>query len=71
MNRKYFGVHQHIEDRTIDLVYVGTDKNVSDYLTKDLFGNKFLRFRVDIMGSVENIKILSTGKNIKSIKLEM
>ena len=55
ISRKYFGVHQYVDDGSIKLVYVGTDKNVSDYLTKALFGNKFLRFRVDIMGSIDNI----------------
>ena len=55
INRKYFGIYQYVEDGTIQLIYVDTDRNVSDYLTKALFGNKFLRFRVDIMGSVEDI----------------
>ena len=55
INRKYFGIHQYVDDGTIKLVYVGTDNNVSDYLTKALTGNKFLRFRIDIMGNVEDI----------------
>jgi len=51
INRKYFSVHQHVEDGTLKLVFVGTDDNVADFLTKALMGNKFRRFRLDIMGS--------------------
>ena len=56
INRKYFGVHQYVEDGSIKLVYIGTDKNVADFLTKALTGNKFLRFRIDIMGSSSDIQ---------------
>lgn len=55
INRKYFGVHQYVEDGSLKLVYCNTEKNVSDFLTKALFGNKFLRFRIDIMGTREEI----------------
>ncbi len=55
INRKLFGVYQYVEDGTIELVFVGTDKNVSDFLTKPLFGNKFFRFRVDILGNENDI----------------
>ena len=41
MNRKYFSVHEHVS------VYIGTDHNVSDFLTKNLQGN--------IIGSVEDL----------------
>ena len=56
INRKYFGVHQYVEDGTIKLVYIGTEHNVSDFLTKALTGNKFLRFRIDIMGNAKDIE---------------
>ena len=56
INRKYFCVHQYVEDGTIKLVYIGTEHNVSDFLTKALTGNKFLRFRIDIMGNAKDIE---------------
>ena len=56
INRKYFSVHEHVENGDIRLVYVGTDHNVSDFLTKALVGGKFKKFRVDIMGSMEDYK---------------
>jgi hypothetical protein len=54
INRKYFGVYQYVEDGTIKLVHVGTDDNVSDYLTKHLSGEKFMRFRVALLGNVDS-----------------
>ena len=55
INRKYFGVHQYVEDGTIKLVHVGTESNVADFLTKELQGKKFFRFRIDILGDVREI----------------
>ena len=51
INRKYFSVHEHMESEELRLVHVGTDDNVSDFLTKALMGEKFHRFRVDVMGT--------------------
>ena len=56
INRKFFSVHQHVESGEIALVYVGTDSNVADFLTKALMGEKFGRFRVDIMGTAEELR---------------
>ena len=56
INRKFFSVHQHVESGEIRLVYIGTDSNVADFLTKALMGEKFGRFRVDIMGTAEELK---------------
>jgi hypothetical protein len=50
INRKYFSVHEHVESGELDMVYVGTDDNIADFLTKALMGSKFKRFRIDIMG---------------------
>ena len=55
INRKYFSVHEYVTSGDIELVYVGTDVNVADYLTKALTGSKFRRFRIDIMGSINDI----------------
>lgn len=52
INRKFFSVHQHVEDGTLKLVFVGTDDNIADFLTKAVMGGKFHRFRIDVMGSV-------------------
>ena len=51
INRKYFSVHENVESGELKLVHVGTDDNVSDFLTKALMGEKFHRFRVDVMGT--------------------
>ena len=56
INRKYFSVHEYVSSGEIELVYVGTDYNVSDFLTKALRGEKFRRFRIDIMGSIKKIE---------------
>ena len=56
INRKYFSVHEYVSSGEIELVYVGTDTNVADFLTKALTGDKFKRFRIDIMGSLQDIK---------------
>ena len=53
INRKFFSVHEHIESGELRLVHIGTDFNVADFLTKALMGEKFGRFRIDIMGSVK------------------
>ena len=37
------------------MVFVGTDDNVADFLTKALMGGKFKRFRVDIMGTQDEL----------------
>ena len=55
INRKYFSVHEYVTNGDIELIYVGTDTNVADFLTKSLSGTKFRRFRIDIMGSLDNI----------------
>lgn len=55
INRKYFSVHQYVTSGEIELVYVGTDVNVADYLTKALAGGKFKRFRIDILGSKHDL----------------
>ena len=55
INRKYFSVHEYVTSGDIELVYVGTDTNVADFLTKALTGDKFRRFRIDIMGTEEDI----------------
>ncbi len=50
INRKYFSVHEYVENDTIRLVYCGTDDQVADYLTKALSGSKEKKFRVHLMG---------------------
>ena len=55
INRKYFSVHEYVTSGEIKLVYVGTDSNVADFLTKALMGDKFRRFRIDIMGTGDDI----------------
>jgi hypothetical protein len=49
-NRKLFGIHEHIENKTVKLVYIGTEEMVADVLTKALAGNKFRNFSISLMG---------------------
>ena len=53
INRKYFSVYEHITDGKVILAYCGTESMIADFLTKSLMGNKFRRFAISLMGSVE------------------
>ena len=50
INRKFFGVYEHVADGTIELVYTGTDEMVADFLTKAIGGGKHRKFKVKMMG---------------------
>ena len=50
IDRKYFGIYQHIEDGSIKLVHVGTENQIADFFTKVIIGSKFERMRYSIMG---------------------
>ena len=50
MNRKLFSVFEQVQDGVIELVYVGTDDQVADFLTKAVFGKRFHKFKVEVMG---------------------
>jgi len=51
INRMYFSVYEHVESGAVELVHVGTDDTVSDFLTKALIGERFRKFKVVLMGS--------------------
>ncbi len=50
---KHFCVCQFVEDGTIKLVHVATDKNIADYLTKHLASETLMRFRIALPGSLD------------------
>jgi hypothetical protein len=50
IKRKYFSVHEHLDNGTVQLVHVGTNDQIADFFTKSLMGTKFRKFRVRIMG---------------------
>jgi hypothetical protein len=53
-NRKLFGIHEYIDNQTVQLVYTGTEDMVADVLTKALAGNKFRKFSISLMGIDNN-----------------
>jgi len=51
--RKYFSVYEHVENGKVILRWCGTDDMIADFLTKAIIGNKFAKFRIQIMGHSE------------------
>jgi len=51
INRMYFSVYEHVESGVVELVHVGTEDTVSDFMTKSLIGDRFRKFKVVLMGS--------------------
>ena len=51
IDRKFFGVYEHIDNGDIKLVYVGTEQQIADYFTKIILGERFKGIRYSIMGS--------------------
>ncbi len=50
ISRKYFSVYEHVEGGKVILRWCGTDDMIADFLTKAIIGNKFAKFRIQIMG---------------------
>ena len=50
IDRKFFGVYEHVENGNIELLYVGTEEQIADFFTKVIIGNKFKGLRYSIMG---------------------
>jgi hypothetical protein len=53
INWMYFSVHEHVESGAVELVHVGTEDTVSDFLTKSIIGDRFRKFKVMLMGVCE------------------
>ena len=51
LNVRYFFLTDQIEKGLIEMEYCPTDNMVADYMTKPLQGDKFVRFRDEIMGT--------------------
>ena len=54
INRKYFGVYEHIENGDVILTHIGTENMIADVLTKALCGEKFRRFSIALLGDPHN-----------------
>jgi hypothetical protein len=54
-NRKLFGIHEVVENNTIQLIHIGTEEMVADVLTKALAGNRFRKFSISLMGLDSNL----------------
>ena len=50
IDRKFFGVYQHVENGSIELLYIGTEEQIADFFTKVIIGEKFNTLRYSIMG---------------------
>ncbi len=55
INRKYFGIYQHLQDGDAILTHVGTDNMIADVLTKALVGEKFRHFTIALMGKPSSL----------------
>ena len=51
INRKYFSVFEHVESGEVKVVFVGTDDQVADFLTKGITGGRFKKFRIALLGN--------------------
>ena len=50
INRKYFGIYQHLQDGDAILTHLGTESMIADVLTKAIVGEKFRNFTISLMG---------------------
>jgi hypothetical protein len=50
INRKLFGIYEHLEQGDAILTHVGTDDMIADVLTKAIVGSKFRKFTIALMG---------------------
>jgi len=55
INRKYFGIYQHLQDGDAILTHIGTDHMLADVLTKALVGEKFRHFTIALMGKPSSL----------------
>ena len=51
INRKYFGIYEHLMNGDAILTHIGTDEMIADVLTKALVGEKFKRFSIALLGN--------------------
>ena len=50
IDRKFFGVYEHVENGSIKLLYIGTEDQIAVFFTKVIIGRKFNGLRYSIMG---------------------
>lgn len=53
IDRKYFSISEVLKDGLLNIKFIGTDEMIADFLTKSLMGEKFERFRIDLLGNDE------------------
>ena len=54
INIRYFFVSDQVEKGNLDIEYCPTDDMTADFMTKPLQGEKFLKFRAEVMGLNED-----------------
>jgi len=54
ISRKYFTVHEHLENGRIQIIHVDTNDMIADFFTKAIMGAKRMKFKVQIMGIDED-----------------
>ena len=50
IDRKYFSISEVLKTGELKIIYVGTDAQIADFLTKGLKGVKYKKFRYEILG---------------------
>jgi hypothetical protein len=53
IDRKFFAISEQLKDGTLKIKYIGTKEQIADYLTKNLDGASFLKFRIELLGTIE------------------
>ena len=54
INIRYFFVSDQVEKGNLEIEYCPTDDMTADFMTKPLQGEKFLKFRAEVMGLNED-----------------
>jgi hypothetical protein len=67
MNRKIQSIRQQINKRTIQLIFINSEWNVADMLTKPLGNELFLKHREKIMNGIDAKYMKELLKNNKTI----
>jgi len=55
IDRKYFTLKDDIAEGSIEVIYIPTNDQTADALTKALVGGRFYNFRQRVIGGEENV----------------
>jgi hypothetical protein len=67
INRKLFGIYEHLERGDAILTHIGTDDMIADVLTKAIVGAKFRKFTIALMGQQPDApEVFHSSRNLPS-----